>query len=271
MENRCSRARRALLERAVGLLAACCLAAQALPGDAALPDTIARVAPSVVGVGAAFPPRVPTGGKAPRRLLGTGFAVSAGSRSLVVTNAHVLPDDLDTVAGEKLAVFSGSGSAARQRFATLLRADPVHDLALLAYDGDALPTLKLAGDSPVRPGEAVAFTGFPIGAVLGLYPATHSGIVAAITPVARAADRGREITAVQLQRLRNPFNVYQLDAIAYPGNSGSPVYLAASGEVIGVVNSVFIKESRENLLSRPSGISYAIPVRHLRNLLDAVQ
>jgi len=34
------------------------------------------------------------------------------------------------------------------------------------------------------------------------------------------------------------------------------------------MNSVFVKESRENLLARPSGIAYAIPVVHLTRLLQ---
>jgi serine protease Do len=232
-----------------------------------LATTIERVTPAVVGVGAAFPERVPTGGRPPRRLLGTGFALQRGEQALIATNAHVIPDDLDSVAGERLAIFIGRGARGEQRFARLLRRDDVHDLALLTYDGAALPGLTLAGDAMRRPGERVAFTGFPIGAVLGLFPATHEGIIAAVTPVARVADSGRQLTAVQLKRLRNPFDVYQLDAIAYPGNSGSAVYGQESGEVIGVMNSVFIKESRENLLARPSGIAYAIPVRHLRALL----
>ncbi|MCW8949129.1 MAG: S1C family serine protease, partial [Sedimenticola sp.] len=60
---------------------------------------------------------------------------------------------------------------------------------------------------------------------------------------------------------------YQLDGTAYPGNSGSPVYDSQSGRVVGVLNSVFVKESKETLLERPSGISYAIPVRYVHALL----
>lgn len=69
-------------------------------------------------------------------------------------------------------------------------------------------------------------------------------------------------------RLRDPYMVYQLDGTAYPGNSGSPVYERETGKVIGVVNSVFVKETKENLLSNPSGITYAIPVRYVKKLLD---
>ena len=85
--------------------------------------------------------------------------------------------------------------------------------------------------------------------------------------MARAADHGSQLTAATVRRLRAPFDVYQLDAVAYPGNSGSALYRVGSGEVIGIINSVFVKGSREHLLSQPSGIAYAIPVRHLRTLL----
>ena len=62
--------------------------------------------------------------------------------------------------------------------------------------------------------------------------------------------------------------VYQLDATAYPGNSGSPLYHASSGEVIGVINKVYVKSTREAVLSDPSAITYAIPIRFLLPLLQ---
>ncbi|HJY76993.1 MAG TPA: S1C family serine protease, partial [Burkholderiales bacterium] len=70
-------------------------------------------------------------------------------------------------------------------------------------------------------------------------------------------------------RLSTPsFAVFQLDATAYPGNSGSPVYHPESGAVIGIVNSVFVKATREAALAQPSGITYAIPARQLIELLQ---
>jgi len=226
------------------------LVAATVPAEP-LPDVIERVEPGVVGVGAAYPRRVPTGGRPTQRLLGTGFAISEGGRNLIVTNAHVLPLDLDLENRERIAVFVGRGASAERRWASELVVDREHDLAILDYEGAPLPALRLADERMARAGSYIAFTGFPIGAVLGLYPATHDGIVAAVAPVARIADRGNQLSAAQIRRMRAPFDVYQLDAIAYPGNSGSPVYRAESGEVIGVMNSVFVKESRENLLERP--------------------
>jgi S1-C subfamily serine protease len=63
--------------------------------------------------------------------------------------------------------------------------------------------------------------------------------------------------------------VFQLDGIAYPGNSGSPVFEARSGAVVAIVNMVLVRATKESLLSQPSGIAYAVPAEHLRALLSA--
>ena len=70
-----------------------------------------------------------------------------------------------------------------------------------------------------------------------------------------------------IKRLKNPYFVYQLDATAYPGNSGSPLFDAANGKILGVINKVFIKESKESVLQKPSGITYAIPGKYIIKLL----
>ena len=70
----------------------------------------------------------------------------------------------------------------------------------------------------------------------------------------------------QLQRA--PFLIFQLDGTAYPGNSGSPVYDPVSGTVLAVINMTFVKELKENAITNPSGISYAIPATYARDLLQ---
>lgn len=236
---------------------------------ATLPDIIDRVRSGVVAVGSAYPPRQPNRKGDPVTYRGTGFVV--GNGRLVVTNAHVIPAELDTDHNETLAVFSGRGAAARAFPARVVQADDTHDLVLLEIQGEPLSALELGDSDRVREGQDVAFTGYPIGIVLGLYPVTHRAIIAAITPMARPVENARTLTATQLQHMRNPFEAFQLDAIAYPGNSGSPVYELATGKVVGVLNSVFVKESKESLLDKPSGISYAIPGRHIKNLLQQYQ
>jgi S1-C subfamily serine protease len=59
----------------------------------------------------------------------------------------------------------------------------------------------------------------------------------------------------------------QLDAVAYPGNSGGPLLEVETGAVIGVVNMVLVKGNRESALSQPTGITYAVPVRYLHGLM----
>jgi S1-C subfamily serine protease len=140
---------------------------------------------------------------------------------------------------------------------------------LLGIEGPALPALPVADAAQVREGETYLLTGFPIGAILGLFPVTHRAMVAAISPIAIPAPRADQLGTSAVRRLNaGPFPVYQLDATAYPGNSGSPVYHPETGAVIGIVNSVFVKGSRESALTQPSGITYAIPARKLLELLN---
>jgi S1-C subfamily serine protease len=234
---------------------------------ASLPDVIDKIRPSVVGIGTAYPPRQPNRKGDTVAYRGTGFVVGNGLQ--VVTNAHVIPDKLDEEHNQTIAVFSGRGAKATAHPAIVVHKDEAHDLAVLQIQGTPLPALELGNSDKVREGQEVAFTGYPIGMVLGLYPVTHTGIVAAITPMARPVENARTLNAAQMKHLRNDrFDAFQLDAIAYPGNSGSPVFEPHTGRVIGVLNSVFVKESKESVLEKPSGISYAIPIVHLTALLS---
>jgi S1-C subfamily serine protease len=142
------------------------------------------------------------------------------------------------------------------------------DLALLKIDGPPLPPLALHDSAAVREGQEIFMTGFPIGAVLGPYAATHRGLIAAITPIAIPQRRASDLDAPTLKRLATgTFPVFQLDATAYPGNSGSPIYDPDTGEVLGIVNMVLVKGTRESALKEPTGITYAIPAQHLKALL----
>jgi len=227
-----------------------------------LPETIERVKPSVVGVGTYMQTRQPRS-----QLQGTGFVVGDGLH--VITNDHVLPNVLDADRLEFLAVFvPGDGRQVQVRRARAVASDPARDLTLLRIDGEPMPVLRLGNPNSVREGQAVAFTGFPIGAALGLFPATHRGTVSAIAPVVIPARSGRELDPALIRRMREPYTIFQLDATAYPGNSGSPLFDPATGQVLGVLNMVFVKEGRESALDRPSGISYAIPVDPARALLE---
>ena len=241
------------------------LAGPATPTDNAV-GTIERVKGSVVAVGTFERTRVPA-----FQFRATGFAVGDGS--LVATNAHALPAVLDSERRETLVVaIPVPGREPQIREARELAVDIGTDLAVLKINGPPLPPLKLGGLEGVREGQSVLFTGFPIGGVLGMFAATHRGMIAAITPIAIPPPVAGQLNSRVVRRLAiGSFPVLQLDAPAYPGNSGSPVYDPDSGDVLGIVNSVFVQGTKETALTQPSGITYAIPAKHLQALVTKAQ
>jgi S1-C subfamily serine protease len=241
--------------------AALATAVPAAARAADLADTLERVKPAVVAVG-----MVRRLDNPPFTFRGTGFAIGDGS--LVATNAHVVADPATREGDASLAVLArGAGGAPQTRRAQLVATAAEVDLAILRVADAPLPALRLSAGMP-REGATVAFTGFPIGGVLGYAPVTHRGIVASIAPIALPGANAQQLNERQVRRLKaGAFDILQLDATAYPGNSGSPVYDPASGEVVGIINMVLVRGTRESALAQPTGITYAIPVSHLTELL----
>ena len=249
------------------LVSPLCALLLATAAHADLADAIARVKPSVVILGthnATDSPRF--------SLRGTGFVVAQGDDSqsnLVVTNAHVLAsaDEAPTALVVQLRI---GNTPWQMRKADVLALDTVHDLALLRFEGTGAPALRVRDSHSVQEGQAVGFTGFPLGSILGFSPVSHRGMVSAITPAALPQATAQQLNGVTVRGLRSgSFDVFQIDGTAYPGNSGGPLFDAQSGEVLGVMNMVFVRSTRESALSQPSGISYAIPSRYVLQLLQA--
>ena len=223
------------------------------------PKLVKKLTPSVVGIATHNPLGAPQ-----NMLRGTGFVVHDGT--YVITNAHVLPNPARMADRETIVVLSGQGSVPDVRQARTIKTNEQHDLALLKIEGKPLPATRLGNGAMLDPGTAIAFTGFPIGAVLGLYPVTHRGIVSAVTPnvIPQPSARYLDIKIIAQSR----FEVYQLDATAYPGNSGSPLFDAVTGRVEGVINSVKVKGTKENALKSPSGITFAIPAVYIHEIMN---
>lgn len=233
-----------------------------------LASAIAKIKPSVVIMGTYKSTNNPR-----FTLRGTGFVVAqAGAKqtNLVVTNAHVLEQSVEE--DPQAAWFIQirvEGNALQMRSATVLDLDKLHDLALLRFDGPPVPGLVVRDSSTVQEGMSIAFTGFPIGGALGFSPVTHRGVVSSITTAALPTPSAQQLNEKAIRSLRmGSFEIFQLDATAYPGNSGGPLFDPETAEVVGVVNMVFIKGTRESALTHPSGISYAIPSRFILPMLN---
>lgn len=236
----------------------------ASPATAAdLSSTITAVKPSIVGIGTYEKTRSP-----PVNFLGTGFVVGDGT--LVVTNTHVAPTSLENSKMESLIVLAArNGKEPEARSAIRIAIDKEHDLTLLKISGEPLPAMQIGDSSTVRDGQMFAFTGFPIGMVLGFFPVTHRGMISSITPIALPAFNSKQLDAKKINQIqKSAYTVFQLDGTAYPGNSGSPLYDPETGVIYGVVNSVFVKGLKESAISQPSGISYAIPSNYVRDLMN---
>lgn len=248
------------------LLAAAAFSALAGAPEAfadSLPDLVARAKRSVVLVGSYALTDSPRFG-----FRGTGFVV--GNGRLVITNAHVLPpvDTGRVDRGVAIQVWTPE-SQWLVREAKVVATDAQHDLAVLSFDGPPAPTLRLSA-TEAREGTPLALIGFPIGGALGYSHVTHRGILSARTAIVPPATGPQGLTERAVRQLRQgAFEILQLDATAYPGNSGGPVLDVETGDVIGVVSMVLVKGTRESALSAPSGISYAIPVRDVTALLGA--
>ncbi|MDO9438280.1 S1C family serine protease [Hydrogenophaga sp.] len=233
------------------------------PVWAGLADAVIRVKPSVVLIGTFRSTDTPR-----FQLRGAGFLVANGE--LAVTNAHVLPAETGSAEFASLVVQVRAAQGEWQtRSATVLEIDVARDLALMRIAGVPGPAMKIGDSRRVREGDNLAFMGFPIGGTLGFSHVTHRATVSSITSAALPSPSAERLKEQAIRGLRNgTYDIFQLDATAYPGNSGGPLFDPDSGELVGVMNMVLIKNTRESALSQPSGISYAIPSRYVQELVD---
>ena len=248
--------RRAWVGTAAGLLAGPVL-------GAGVSSLIASAKGSVCAVGTFSPLDSPRFG-----FRGSGFFVGDGTK--VATCWHVLPEGIvdGRAARPGLAIqLTAADGSLEVREAELVASQRQHDLAVLNIKGPAVRPLPVSRQPPFE-GTDFVLIGFPIGGVLGFRQVAHRGMVASIVASALPTASSRQLSEGAVARLREgSFELLQLDATAYPGNSGGPLLDTTTGEVLGVVNMVLLKGQRESALSQPTGISYAVPARYLIDML----
>lgn len=171
-----------------------------LPTDASLREAVLAAGPSTVkveGYGCGVIQE------------GSGFVVAPG---LVVTNAHVVAGIRQPMVQVGTTVHSTE----------VVYFDPTFDLAVLEVHGLTAPALPL-DPTTVGPGTQGAVLGYPGG---GPFTVDGAGVMALFEAESRNI-YGQGLTVR---------NVYELDAVVRPGNSGGPLVLP-DGEVVGVVFS----------------------------------
>lgn len=199
-----------------------------------VPALLANVLPGVVSVQA----QLASGGQA----AGTGMVLSSGGE--VLTNAHV-------VAGASSITITRYGTT-RELPARLVGVSRSDDLALIQIEGVRnLPTVRLGSSAKTPVGASVVAVGNALGLSAGTPTATE-GIISA---------EGRSVTTNEAGRSVTLDNLFQTDAAINPGNSGGPLFNSA-GAVIGVNTAV---------ASAAQGIGFAIPIDHVKALLDQLR
>ena len=271
-------------------------------------DVIAKIKPAVVGLGMLEDERDPLSVV----IVGTGFIVDPNG--WIMTNRHVAELFLterdgkvsvrNALARAVLFVDStgqqiphtgrhakgGVGAApfpiVEVSFPTAetdsdLHYESVPDLALCRINTEKLhrahleqlPYVALGDSGVVRQGDDVGICGFPLGLTLPrdnkmrqLTAILQRGIVAAVLPWAG---------------IPNP-HAFQLDININGGSSGSPMFLADTGEIVGVVFAapyrphpvtiaVNNRELQIDTVPLPTGFGYAVPVGRYQGRVKPVQ
>ena len=188
-------------------------------GGLSLQDIYAKVIDAVVSISCSVP-----GGSA------TGTGVILSTDGYVVTNAHVVEG------ARQIQVLLTDG---RTLDATLIGADAITDLAVLAIKADNLVAAQLGDSSVLRVGDAVVAIGDPLG--IAFRGTMTDGIVSAIN---------RDVTVDG-----RVMNLIQTNAALNSGNSGGPL-INCYGQVIGI-NTMKIGDSYS--AAGVEGLGFAIP------------
>jgi len=141
---------------------------------------------------------------------GTGFAIN----KKIIINEHVVRGN----SSDDITLISSSGDKIK---VSEIIVDSVHDLAILTPISEIQFSLELANNSNIELGKMVSTWGFPLG---------YNGPAPLLSVGYLAGFQERNSTSGPIKHLvvNGAFN---------PGNSGGPLFLSGSNEVIGIVVS----------------------------------
>ena len=175
---------------------------------------------------------------------GAGSGIIISKDGYVMTNRHVVPEDVD-----KVTVITSDGK--EHKNVDVIGRDPTNDLAFLKIQGvDNLTPATIGDSNQVTAGQKVV----AIGNALGIFRnSVTSGIISGLGRPIEAQDVNSG-TSEQLD------NLFQTDAAINPGNSGGPL-VNLKGEVIGI-NTAISQEGQ--------AIGFAIPINDAKGVMGSV-
>lgn len=166
---------------------------------------------------------------------GSGFVVAG---HLVVTNAHVIAGATHVIVRDETGDFG----------ATPVLFDPKFDLAVLRVPGISDRPLRIDAGYVGR-GQRAVVLGYPGG---GPFNAQPAGVLERIAPTTYDIYGKSQVTR----------QLYELQALVRPGNSGGPL-VEAGGEVIGVVFSRSTTDPRIGFaLASPGVLARVVRAEH---------
>jgi serine protease Do len=175
---------------------------------------------------------------------GTGFIID--ENGYIATNCHVI----ESAQRIKIILYDG-----REYVGKVVGKDERSDIALLKIDSESrLPFAQLADSDKAKVGDIVMAVGNPF----GFGKTVTSGIISYI---------GRNLSS-QISELGvggDLVSYMQTDAAVTLGNSGGPLLLAESGEVVAMMTAFFSDEGHG------TGLNFAIPSKTLKKVINQLR
>jgi Do/DeqQ family serine protease len=173
-----------------------------------------------------------------RRSLSLGSGVVVSSDGYLVTNSHVVGEDIRRIRDVTIAL-----ADKREIRGRVIGTDPTTDIALLKIDVAGLPAVQWGDSSTLQVGEWVLAIGSPF----QLSQTVTAGIVSAT---------GRSNIGFSDYE-----DFIQTDAAINPGNSGGAL-INSRGELIGINTGIFSQSGGYQ------GIGFAVPSNLARHVVD---
>ncbi len=238
-------------------------------GAITIPEIVAKMTPSVVGVQATYVITQTTdpysgfgnfggffgnwgGGQSQtqtQEAVSTGTGVIMSEDGYIVTNAHVIYDSTNGYGAAKsveVQMYDGETTYP----AEIVAYDVETDLAVLKVAQTGLTPAEFGNSDECQVGELVVAIGNPLG--LELQNTVTCGIISALN---------REITINDKE-----MTLIQTDTAINSGNSGGPL-INSAGQVIGI-NSAKMSSSYSTDSASIEGIGFAIPITEAKEIVN---